>query len=38
VGDEMIKMMMMAKIIKLLIQIFNKLDGRAWTGLMWRRI
>jgi len=33
----MIKIMM-AKIIKLLKQIFNKLDGRACTGFMWRRI
>jgi len=30
--------MIMATIIKLLKQIFNKLDGRAWTGFMWRRI
>jgi hypothetical protein len=33
----MIKMMM-ATVMKLLKQIFNKLDGRAWTGFIWLRI
>jgi hypothetical protein len=28
----------MATIIKLLKQIFNKLNGRAWIGFMWLRI
>ena len=36
-GDKMIKMMM-ATTIKLLKQIFNKVDGRAWTGFLWLRI
>jgi len=36
VGDKFIKMM--ATIIKLLKHIFNKLDGRAWTGFIWLRI
>jgi hypothetical protein len=33
----MIKMMMVT-IIKLLKQIFIKLDGRTWTGFIWLRI
>jgi len=33
----MIKIMM-ATIIKLLKQIFNKLNGRVWTGFIWLRI
>jgi hypothetical protein len=37
VGDKMMKMMM-ATIIKLLKQIFNKVDGRARTGFLWLRI
>jgi hypothetical protein len=37
VSDKIIKMMM-ATIIKLLKQIFNKLDRRAWNGLIWLRM